>query len=54
MNNDNATTPTKPPHDIEISVELDHDGHLCDHTIWTPDIAQQLADTLDVHLETEH
>ena len=33
---------------------LDQDGHLCDHTIWTPDIAQQLADTLDVHLKAEH
>jgi tRNA 2-thiouridine synthesizing protein E len=31
-------------------IALDQDGHLCDHTIWTPDIAQQLADTLDVSL----
>lgn len=37
-----------------MNVELDQDGHLCDHTIWTPDIAQQLADTLDVTLEPEH
>lgn len=34
-------------------VALDQDGHLCDHTIWTPDIAQQLANTLDVVLDTE-
>ena len=35
-------------------IALDQDGHLCDHTIWTPDIAQQLADTLDVSLTSEH
>ena len=34
-------------------VALDQDGHLCDHTIWTPDIAQQLANTLDIVLDTE-
>ena len=36
-----------------INVALDPDGHLCDHTIWTPAIAQQLANTLDVDLDTE-
>lgn len=36
------------------SIALDQDGHLCDHTIWTPEIAQQLADTLDVSLSAEH
>lgn len=35
-------------------IELDQDGHLCDHTIWTPAIAQQLADTLEVNLSDEH
>ncbi|OOR91516.1 sulfite reductase [Moraxella caviae] len=34
--------------------ELDQDGHLCDHTLWTPAIAQTLADTLDVQLEAVH
>lgn len=34
-------------------VALDQDGHLCDHTIWTPVIAQQLANTLDIVLDTE-
>ena len=34
-------------------VALDKDGHLRDHTIWTPDIAQQLANTLDIVLDTE-
>ena len=36
-----------------INVSLDRDGHLCDHTIWTPVIAQQLANTLDIVLDTE-
>lgn len=33
---------------------LDQDGHLCDHTIWTPAIAQTLADTLEVELSDVH
>ncbi|WP_201594866.1 TusE/DsrC/DsvC family sulfur relay protein [Psychrobacter vallis] len=37
-----------------MNVELDQDGHLCDHTVWTPAIAQQLAHTMDVTLNTEH
>lgn len=44
------TTPTM----TAMNIELDQDGHLCDHTLWTPDIAQQLANTLDVDLGTEH
>ena len=36
-----------------INVALDQDGHLCDHTIWTPVIAQQLANTLDIVLDTQ-
>ena len=36
-----------------IDVALDQDGHLCDHTIWTPVIAQQLANTLDIELDAE-
>lgn len=48
MNNDSSMT-----RDLS-DVALDQDGHLCDHTIWTPAIAQQLADTLDVVLENEH
>ena len=35
-------------------IDLDQDGHLCDHAIWTPDVAQRLADTLDVTLTDEH
>lgn len=37
-----------------IEVALDQDGHLCDHTIWTPAIAQTLADTLEVELSDVH
>ena len=36
------------------TMSLDQDGHLCDHTLWTPEVAQQLADTLDVSLNAEH
>lgn len=50
MNKDNVTPATI----TAMNVKLDQDGHLCDHTIWTSDIAQQLADTLDVNLDTEH
>lgn len=42
------------PTDAEFSVALDQDGHLCDHLIWTPQIAQQLANTIDVNLNAEH
>ena len=50
MNNDNTIIPIT----AALNVELDQDGHLCDHTIWTPTIAQQLANTLDVTLNAEH
>ena len=33
---------------------LDDDGHLKNHTDWTPKIAQRLADTIGVTLESEH
>ena len=36
------------------TIALDSDGHLCDHTLWTPQVAQQLADTLEVQLTDEH
>ena len=39
---------------MAANIVLDQDGHLCDHTVWTPEIAQQLADTLDVSLSAEH
>lgn len=45
---------TIKPDDTIANVELDQDGHLCDYTIWTPAVAQQLAHTLDVQLTAEH
>lgn len=33
---------------------LDQDGHLRDHTQWSPEVAQKLADTLSVVLTEEH
>lgn len=33
---------------------LDDDGHLKNHNDWTPKIAQRLADTIGVTLESEH
>lgn len=35
------------------NIALDQDGHLCDYTIWTPEIAQRLADTLGINLDAE-
>lgn len=35
-------------------LELDEEGHLVDHTQWTPAVAQQLADTLSVTLTDRH
>lgn len=43
------TTPTP-----QNGLSLDHDGHLSDHTAWTPAIAQHLADTLDITLTDIH
>lgn len=37
-----------------IDLELDEEGHLVDHTLWTPEVAQLLADTLPVTLSENH
>ena len=42
------------PNIITANVALDQDGHLYDHSIWTPELAQHLADTIEVHLNAEH
>lgn len=51
-------TNTQNNHQIEktttSSIELDDDGHLTDHTLWTANIAQQLADTLELRLNDKH
>jgi tRNA 2-thiouridine synthesizing protein E len=37
-----------------MSLALDQDGHLVDYTLWDEDIAQQLANSLDLQLEAWH
>ncbi|AGP48749.1 sulfite reductase [Psychrobacter sp. G] len=50
----NSSTSSLSSIDLALDdVALDQDGHLCDHTVWTPVIAQQLANTLDIVLDTE-
>lgn len=36
------------------TLSLDQDGHLTDHHLWTPAIAQTLADTLEITLTEVH
>lgn len=36
------------------NLALDEEGHLVDHTAWTPEIAQQLANTLNITLTDTH
>lgn len=36
------------------NLPLDDDGHLVDHLVWTPDVAQVLADTLNITLTAVH
>lgn len=37
-----------------VDLSLDDDGHLVDHQVWTPAIAQTLANTLQVELTEVH
>lgn len=37
-----------------MNLELDQDGHLVDYTIWNEDVAQQLAQSLDLELTAWH
>ena len=37
-----------------MHIDLDQDGHLVDHRIWTPEIAQTLANSLDLQLTDWH
>lgn len=48
------TNNTHSPINAELSIALDSDGHLSDHRLWTPAIAQVLADTLGVELGEPH
>ncbi len=37
-----------------MSLELDQDGHLVDYTIWNENVAQELANSLDLELSEWH
>lgn len=37
-----------------MSLILDQDGHLVDYSIWNEEVAQQLADTLELSLSPWH
>ena len=37
-----------------MNFELDQDGHLVDYTLWNEDVAQQLAESLEIELSPWH
>lgn len=37
-----------------MTLEFDQDGHLLDYRIWNEDIAQELANSLDIQLTAWH
>lgn len=37
-----------------MNLELDQDGHLIDHHVWDTDVAQQLAQSLQLELSPWH
>ncbi len=37
-----------------MNLELDQDGHLVDYTIWNEEVAQVLADSLELSLTPWH
>ena len=37
-----------------MQLELDQDGHLIDYTLWTPEVAQDLASSLELVLTDWH
>ena len=38
----------------EVDCALDSDGHLCNHQDWSPEVAQKLADPLQITLTDKH
>lgn len=50
----NKELATKSLESQDLTLELDEEGHLLDHNLWTPEVAQQLADTLAVTLTDDH
>ena len=37
-----------------MNFELDQDGHLVDYTLWNEEVAQQLAESLEIELSFWH
>ena len=37
-----------------MNFELDQDGHLVDYTLWNEEVAQQLAESLEIELSPWH
>lgn len=50
----NKQLATESSESRSLTLELDEEGHLLDHSLWTPKVAQQLADTLTVTLTDDH
>lgn len=51
----NVSSKDVPSQDLKLQdLMLDDDGHLVDHGQWSPQIAQQLADSLGVVLTPTH
>src|SRR5690606_31331782 len=40
--------------ELNMNLELDQDGHLIDYTIWNEDVAQVLANNLELNLTPWH
>ena len=38
----------------EMTLELDQDGHLLDYTVWNEQVAQELAQSLELELTAWH
>lgn len=38
----------------EMTLELDQDGHLLDYTVWSEQVAQELAQSLELELTAWH
>ena len=54
MNNVSSLNNDEILNDENNPLQLDAEGHLQDHNDWSPNVAQTLADTLEVTLTDEH
>lgn len=46
--------PFRDEHQMTLQFELDQDGHLIDYNTWNAEVAQILANNLDIQLEAWH